>query len=103
MTKPLVNNKYLHEKFPGKGGWTYARISEIITGKPSPYGWVKARGTIDDYEIKGYNLMSIGNGSFFLPVKAEIRKKIGKEEGNYVKVVLYPDTIPSKLPKELRL
>ena len=27
--KPLVNKKYLLEKFPRKGGWTYTVISEI--------------------------------------------------------------------------
>jgi hypothetical protein len=26
MEKPLVNKEYLLEKFPGKGGWTYAAI-----------------------------------------------------------------------------
>jgi uncharacterized protein YdeI (YjbR/CyaY-like superfamily) len=26
--KPLVNKKYLLEKYPGKGGWTYAAIPE---------------------------------------------------------------------------
>ena len=26
--KPVVNKKYLLEKFPGKGGWTYAVIPE---------------------------------------------------------------------------
>ena len=28
--KPLVNREYLLEKFPGKGGWTYALIPEIL-------------------------------------------------------------------------
>jgi len=28
--KPLVNRKYLLEKYPGKGGWTYAAIPEVL-------------------------------------------------------------------------
>jgi hypothetical protein len=101
--KPLVNKKYLLEKFQGKGGWTFARIPEILTDKNSPFGWVKVRGTIDGYEIKKYHLMPMGNGKLFLPVKAEIRKKIKKEEGDMVHVVLYPDNEPLEVPEEMLL
>ena len=76
--KPLVDREYLLEKFPGKGGWTYAQIPEILQNKQSAFGWVRVRGTIDNFEIKNYNLMPMGNGKLFLPVKAEIRKKIKK-------------------------
>ena len=86
--KPLVNKKYLLEKYPGKGGWTYARIPEILQDKNTPFGWVKVMGSIDGYEIKNYHLMPMGNGQLFLPVKAAIRKKIGKETGDWVQVVL---------------
>ena len=50
--KPLVDKKYLLEKFSGKGGWTFARIPEILQNKNAPFGWVKVRGTIDGYKIK---------------------------------------------------
>jgi hypothetical protein len=33
MEKPLVNKKYKLQKFPGKGGWTYAMIPEIPQDK----------------------------------------------------------------------
>lgn len=99
--KPLVNKKYLLEKFHGKGGWTYARIPEIIQDKNSPFGWVKVKGTIDGHEIKKYHLMPMGNGKLFLPVKAEIRKKIKKDEGDYVHVILYPDNDPLHVPDEM--
>lgn len=45
--KPLVNKKYLLEKYPGKGGWTYAVIPEVLQNKKAPFGWVKVKGTID--------------------------------------------------------
>ncbi len=99
--KPLVNKKYLLEKFPGKGGWTFARIPEIIQDKKAHFGWVKVRGSIDGYEIKKYHLMPMGNGKLFLPVKAEIRKKIKKREGDYVHVILFPDQEPLEVPEEM--
>jgi hypothetical protein len=99
--KPLLNKKCLLEKFPGKGGWTFARIPEIPQDKKAHFGWVKVRGTIDGYEIRKYHLMPMGNGKLFLPVKAEIRKKIKKEAGGTVQVILYPDSEPLKIPKEM--
>lgn len=101
--KPLVNKKYLLEKFHGKGGWTFARIPDISQDKKAPFGWVKVRGTIDDYEIRKYHLMPMGNGNLFLPVKAEIRKKIKKHEGDYIHVILYPDNEPLEVPEEMLL
>ena len=35
---PLVNRKFLLEKYPGKGGWTYAAIPEILQNKNNPFG-----------------------------------------------------------------
>lgn len=99
--KPLVNKKYKLEKFQGKGGWTYARIPEIVQDKSAPFGWVKVKGSIDGYEIKSYHLMPMGNEQLFLPVKAAIRKKISKEVGDWVQVVLYPDNDPVEVPAEL--
>ena len=101
--KPLINKKYKLERFPGKGGWTYARVPEIATNKNNPFGWVRVRGSIDDYEIKNYHLMPMGNGTLFLPVKAEIRKKIRKKEGDEVHVILFPDNAPTEIPEELLL
>jgi hypothetical protein len=103
MTKALVNKKYLLEKYPGKGGWTYARIPEIKKDKKAHFGWVKVRGTIDGVEIRKYHLFPIKDGGMFLPVKAEIRKKIKKQEGDYVHVILFPDNEPLDLPEELLL
>lgn len=97
--KPLVNKKYLLEKFPGKGGWTYAHLPDISPGKRTHFGWVKVRGTIDGYEINKYNLMPIAGGKLFLPVKAEIRKHIHKQAGDNVHVILYHDNEPLNVPK----
>lgn len=101
MAKPLVSKKYLLEKFPGKGGWTFARIPEVVKDKNKPFGWVKVKGSIDGYEIKKVHLMPMGNGFLFLAVKAAIRKAIKKEAGDYVHVILYPDNEPLQVPEEL--
>ena len=87
MDKPLVDNHYVLEKYPGKGGWTYALIPEIPQDKRSHFGWVKVSGTIDGYELKKINLMPSGKGQLFLSVKAEIRKAIRKQAGDSVHII----------------
>jgi hypothetical protein len=97
----LVNKDYLLQKFPGKGGWTYAEIPEILQNKNNPFVWVKVKGSIDFFELKQYKLMPMGNGKLFLPVRAEIRKKIKKEAGDFVNVILYSDESPLIIPVEI--
>jgi len=86
------------EKFPGKGGCTYAPVPEIDTNKMNSYGWVRIKGFIDDYEIRQSHLLPMGNGRLFLAVKAEIRKKIRKQAGDTVRVQLYYDDSPVEVP-----
>lgn len=100
--KPLVNKKVLLEKFPGKGGWTYARLPGVKPDPHAHFGWIKVRGLIDDFEIRQYHLMPMGNGELFLPVRAEIRKTIKKQAGDTVKVILYRDEDELYIPEELQ-
>lgn len=99
--KPFVNKKFKLEKIPGKGGWTYVPVPEIAPDKEAPFGWVKVKGSIEGVEIKSYHLMPMGNGKLFLPVNAAIRKKIKKQEGDTVHIILYPDKDPLEIPPEL--
>jgi hypothetical protein len=71
--------------------------------KKAPFGWRKVKGTIDGFEIRKYHLMPMGNGNLFLPVKAEIRKAIKKQEGDYVHIILFPDNEPMEVPEEMLL
>ncbi|MCU0431663.1 MAG: YdeI/OmpD-associated family protein [Cytophagaceae bacterium] len=103
MKKALVNKEYLLEKIPGKGGWTYAAIPEISQNKNNPFGWVRVGGSIDGYEFEQYHLMPMGDGKLFLPVKSAIRKKIKKEAGDWVHIILYLEEDPSEIPEELWL
>lgn len=100
LENPLVNKRCLLEKYPGKGGWTYTIIEEITQDKRSKFGWAKVKGSIDDYQFKNYKLMPLGNGKLFLPVRAEIRKKINKQAGDFVHVVLFADHEPLEIPEE---
>lgn len=101
MEKPLINKNLLLHKYPGKGGWTYAEVPGINSDQKKAFGYVRVKGTIDGYEIKGFNMMPMKNGNMFMPVKAEIRKKIKKEEGDQVHIILYLDDEPTEVPQEL--
>lgn len=99
--EPIINGLYLLEKFDTKGGWTFARIPEIPQNKNTWFGWVKVSGMIDDYEFKNHTLMPMGNGTLFFSVKAEIRKKIKKEAGDYVHLILYTDKSVHDVERDL--
>ncbi|WP_316840450.1 YdeI/OmpD-associated family protein [Pedobacter gandavensis] len=91
---PLIDQDLLLERFPGKGGWTYVRFPDIEAGKYNYFSWQKVKGFIDGYEINKATLMPMKKGVLFLPVKAAIRKEIKKQEGEHVRVCLYPDSDP---------
>ena len=103
MSRPLINKEYTLLKYPGKGGWTYVVIDEISPDKRQKFGWVQVKGSIDDFEIKQYKLMPMGNGHLFLPVRAEIRKKIKKEAGDSVWIILDVDNSAPEIPEEFLL
>lgn len=103
MEETIVNQQFQLRKYPGKGGWTYAAVPQILQDRKAPFGWVKVKGSIDGYAIKNYRLMPMGNGQLFLPVKAAIRKIIGKREGDHVHIILQADNDPVELPAELLL
>lgn len=103
MSKPLVDKEYLLEKFPGKGGWTYAAIPEVLKNPHAPFGWVRVKGSIDGYEIGRAKLQPMGNGQLFFPVNAKIRKAIGKQAGDKVHIILFEDKISEQIREELML
>ncbi|WP_109831741.1 YdeI/OmpD-associated family protein [Reichenbachiella versicolor] len=101
MTKSGIIKDRVLKKFPGKGGWTYAEVPEIMPSSDAPFGWVTVSGYIDEYELKKIKLLPMGDGKLFLPVKSMIRKKINKEAGDTVLLQLFIDNTPVKVPKEI--
>lgn len=103
MEKPLVDAWFTLEKYPGKGGWTYAALPDVKPDPSAPFGWRRVKGSIDTYSFENYRLMPMGNGQLFLPVKADVRKMIKKEAGDSVYVVLYEDDLTTTILHELYL
>lgn len=102
MEELLTDKEYQLERFPGKGGWTYVALPEIPKDKDAAFGIVKVKGYIDNHEVNAVTLMPLGTGIMMMAVKAEIRKKIGKEEGDYVRVKLYRDNGTFKIPGDFK-
>lgn len=74
------------EQSPAQGGWTYL----VWPGSAEFFGTrglVKVAATIDGMPVRT-SFMALGDGRHKLPVRADVRRAIGKGPGDRVVVVL---------------
>jgi hypothetical protein len=94
------------EKFGQQGektGWSYLLISKEMAEKLKPgcRTSFRVKGKLDELPIQGQALIPMGEGAFILPLKADIRKKLGKQKGAKVHLNLEWDPAEPELDPDL--
>jgi hypothetical protein len=92
----MVSFEVLIEKFKEKGektGWTYIYIPEelALQIKPDCRTSYRVKGFLDALPVGGLALVPMGEGDYIVALKADLRRKLHKKEGDLLKVSLEED------------
>jgi hypothetical protein len=106
----MVKFQTIIQKFDKKGektGWTYIVFPAKIASKlkPSKVSF-QIKGKLDSHSFSALALLPMGEGDFILPLKASVRKLLGKKQGDKLMVEMELDskgyTLSADLIKCLR-
>lgn len=76
-----------------KTGWTYIEIPADLAEKLNPgvRTSYRVKGKFDQYAFKGMAMIPMGGGKFIIPLKADVRKAMGKNKGAVLSVQMELD------------
>jgi hypothetical protein len=83
-----------------KTGWTYVQIPARIAERlhPGEKRSFRIKGRLDKLAIKALALIPIGGGDFVLPLNMEMRKALGKGQGDKLTLEIALDGNPDPVP-----
>jgi hypothetical protein len=92
LTRPDVN-----------GAWTFALVPKVAAAKGGFRARLRVKGTIDGAPFRS-SLMPRGGGELFVVVNSEMRARIGKADGDSVRLKLELDSrrVTVRMPTDLR-
>ncbi|WP_199141566.1 YdeI/OmpD-associated family protein [Pedobacter sp. ASV12] len=105
----MINHRAEIEKFDAMGektGWSYVFIPQAVANqiKPGEKKSFRVKGKIDGVEVSGVALLPMGEGDFIIPLKADLRKRLKKEEGATVSLSLVFDAdFKIEMPDDLEI
>lgn len=82
-------------QWTGKGSWHFITVPEDVSGmirmsvpQKAGFGSVRVSASIDGHKWKTSLFPDAKSGCYFLPVKAEVRRKTGIAAGDLAEVTL---------------